>query len=382
MPVYSDMAGAMAGQFGGGQAVSQAAAKMNAPKPKSRARKRTSTRQVKPGEGQAQPQGPQQYQQTAHGGFDQTQGGMAEQYALQNQNKLTQQGEGSQFFDKTKSAYSQTGAAEDFQKAQAQGLAQQGAGEQQWNATQGQMNTAGASEQLAQDPGLGAYYDRAKTRTAGDINNQLAARGSFGSSAGVQQIGDAMVGLEAERANREADYRKEVAGQADTQRMSRLGLAGELAQGAQGMGLDRTRLGGELAGEAQTQQMGRLGQGQDAAGQVDQFGLDQTMAGFEMAMGAQDQAEGRQQTGFDQQMAMAGAESDIYGGAMGGEMALNQGNFDSAQAIGMGEGGEDLAASYNAKEQMKEAGNKIINTSLGTVKIAADVVTSLLGKKK
>lgn len=105
---------------------------------------------------------------------------------------------------------------------------------------------------------FGAYYDRAKTRTLGSMNDQAAARGVYGSSPTLNAIGDASAAIDSDRANREATYnlqRAQTAGAlgagADSSNMARYGLGGSLAQGADSM--EYNRLGGMMnaAGMAQ-----------------------------------------------------------------------------------------------------------------------------------
>lgn len=91
--------------------------------------------------------------------------------------------------------------------------------------------------QLPELPGLDPYYQRARERTAADVNKQIGARGMFGSSVGLDQLGNALGGLSAEQANREAQYAL------DRQR-------GQQSQ---------TGLMGQLAGQAQAAQQGRIG---------------------------------------------------------------------------------------------------------------------------
>lgn len=86
-----------------------------------------------------------------------------------------------------------------------------GAGEQQWAQSQGKFNQPTHAEQYwnqlqGQGPGLDPYYQHASQRLGGEMANQLAARGQYGSSAGMRQTGDALASLAAEQANREAQY--------------------------------------------------------------------------------------------------------------------------------------------------------------------------------
>jgi hypothetical protein len=63
-----------------------------------------------------------------------------------------------------------------------------------------------ARPELQNDAGLGLYYDNAQRRATETINRTLGARGAYGSSAADDQIAESTVNLNAERANREADY--------------------------------------------------------------------------------------------------------------------------------------------------------------------------------
>lgn len=119
------------------------------------------------------------------------------------------------------------------------------AGEQQWDAMKGQFNAPGAGQSsnnaqtmfdqyqgtqrnLPADAGLSGYYDNAVQHATGDINKQLASRGLFGSSEGLNQLGHATTDLRAEEANRNADYRLKT----DAANQAWTGLGGNLAGGA------------------------------------------------------------------------------------------------------------------------------------------------------
>lgn len=161
------------------------------------------------------------------------------------------------------------------------------------------------------DPNLGAYYDRAKARAADTINTELAARGAYGSSGGLGRLSDAMVGLEAERANREAQYgldraaelrgwqglRSETGAAADlndVRRSSeeRLWLSNLMDSALAGdeLALERVQTAGDLGFRAGDQALERFGQqteGQQAASQEE---LDRFEAGME-AVGQLDETE-------------------------------------------------------------------------------------------
>lgn len=73
-------------------------------------------------------------------------------------------------------------------------------------ATDGAANSAYGAFQNQSQPGLDPYYARAKERSQQSIDQAMAARGAYGSSAATQAIGNAFADLDAEQANREAQY--------------------------------------------------------------------------------------------------------------------------------------------------------------------------------
>lgn len=75
--------------------------------------------------------------------------------------------------------------------------------ESYWKQAQGQ------DPNLMMDPDLGAYYERAKKQTANSIAQSMAALGAYGSSATMDAQNNAFANLDAERANREAEYQLE-----------------------------------------------------------------------------------------------------------------------------------------------------------------------------
>lgn len=245
-------------------------------------------------------------------------------------------GVGEQWFNAAQTAYATPGQASQYWGGVQGQLAQPGAAEGYWQRNQGLLAGPTRSEQLAQDPGLGAYYDRAKERAGADINNQLAARGGFGSSAGMGLVGEAMTDLEAQRANREADYARAVAGQADQMRMQQLGLGGQLAGQAQADAMRRLGLGGQLAGAADSSDLARLNAGMAAASQAQ--GL-------------------RRQRGRDYMgdvFAPSQLQAGILGQGMEGMLAGDQALMESALAMALGIPREGLNQDYLNQAQHRE----------------------------
>lgn len=187
--------------------------------------------------------------------------------------------------------------------------------------------------------GLDPYYDRARQRQAATLDNQLAARGLSTSSGGIGLISDAMKDLNAEQANREADFNLRSIGEL----RSWEGLGGQLAGGAdaQSNAASQNELGwlqglGGLAGQADVQGMNRLNSGMSAANQAQQMEQDrwQQLLGNEMAMGDR----------------MSGMMGDAYGDMLSNDQAL----MEQSMNMNLGLGTEALNQDYNTSSQRKE----------------------------
>lgn len=185
-------------------------------------------------------------------------------------------------------------------------------GGQYWNQVAGKFNAPAANwsnradewyqqfkgqvPNMPDDAGLGGYYDEAKRRTSEDINSQLAARGLFGSSEGVGMLGEALTGLEAERANREADYRLRKT--AEDRMWQQLG--GGLARGG-----DLSEQG--MAG----QELAYLLGGANVAGAADRSDLARVLGGADVAFRGQGAREGRLGDRFNRTYGMGADTRDF-----------------------------------------------------------------------
>ncbi len=154
---------------------------------------------------------------------------------------LQQEGQREQFFDPT--LFEAPWAGEQA----AQGFIQQGA-PQAGLQNVAMQNYQQFQNQIGTDPGLGAYYDRAKGRLSADMNQQLAARGGYRGTVGAGMVGDALGGLEAQRAKEEADYmlNQQALGAQSAAQASQAMLGWTTGLGALGLGADasaRGRLG-------------------------------------------------------------------------------------------------------------------------------------------
>jgi hypothetical protein len=167
-----------------------------------------------------------------------------------------------------------------------QGLSGQSAASQYWNGVAGKFNYSGGPNRAAQayddlrgsrpdfqnDPGLSQDYDLAEKRATNKLNQEFAARGAYGSSVSQGQIAAAVSGLEAEKANREADYRlRNFAEQrAWGTAAGELGRGGDVTDlGQDQMGLSTMLGGSQVANAADNSEQGRAGlRGQLALGET------------------------------------------------------------------------------------------------------------------
>jgi hypothetical protein len=236
-----------------------------------------------------------------------------------------------------------------------------GVGEQWWNAAQGgyaapsnqERYLGGAMQALGNYQGvannaqgaynqfqrsapenLAPYYENAKRRTAESLGTNMASRGSYGSSAMNDQIGEAFTNLEAERANREGQYG-----------LSRAGMAGNLAQGAD----STSRMASQDA-------LGWLNSGQNWAQGAD-AGLYGRLNG---GMGAATTAEQlRRQRGrdyfndtFQMGNTMMGLTQDTYNSMMQNDASA----LDASMLMGTGLAREALNQGYRTQERHKADG--------------------------
>ncbi|RMG11328.1 MAG: hypothetical protein D6731_15725 [Planctomycetota bacterium] len=199
-------------------------------------------------------------------GWDQTSKGEGEQYFGLNQARWMAPGTGAQWWHSQGEKFNEPTKVEKFY-------------ENRYNAFQQPTNAQQFFDAFRQqDPGLGAYYERAKERQAADINQQMAARGGFGSSAAVDHLSQALTDLEAQRANREADYMlqqqalgAQLANQADLRNQALLGLGAQVAGQASNTALNRLGQAGQLALGVDAADLARLNAGMNAATNAQQL---------------------------------------------------------------------------------------------------------------
>lgn len=154
----------------------------------------------------------------------------------------------------------------------------------------------GAMPNIAAEPGFGAYFDNAKRRAQESINQTMAARGAYGSSAANDQTSRAFADLEGQRALKEADYN-----------LQRLGEQ----RAWQG-------LGGSLAGQADNNSLQRSQQEQSWVDMLNKMGIDASQLGLSRLNAGQDAAtsataaeRARGQDYFNNQLAQGDRIADL-----------------------------------------------------------------------
>lgn len=205
---------------------------------------------------------------------------------------LSKKGYGEQFFENTQGAYTDPSSYNKWYDKNASKYDQETAAQQHWQGVQGAYNQRNLSQNL------NPYYDRAFDRGAARVNQQMAARGMYGSSAATNQIGQLAADLGAEQANREGQYGLQLDA-ANRDWMSTMGQAAGMRDNNM---LDWLNAGGTAAFNETNQDMSRLNAGQAAA------------------TAAQQGREGRIGGIYDRQLGLANATAGVTGAI--GEQAI------------------------------------------------------------
>ena len=403
-------------------------------------------------------------QQTQMAGLDFTQPGAAEAYWNQvmgqfaqptqasqrweqNSGQLAEPGAGSQWWNQNQDFYNTQGFGQTTLQNLSSSLGGPSSTQDYWSQMAGQLRNPGMGEtfagsqldkysqgtpgvtnfstdayqqflqnrpEVSQDANLGKYYDEAERRGANKLNTQLAARGAYGSSVGVGELGNLFTGLEAEKANREADYYLRALGEqraweglggdmaqgadmgslrqsqnelgwmsglgnlattaqqegmqrwlaglsgsqaADATGLARAGMAGDMANQSEQLGLQRTQQGGQMAMNAGQEDLSRLLAGLQGAQGVDAGTLAQLLGGMQGANIAQGAQRQRGQDYFTNELMMGDRLSGIMGSGYGEMLGMDQEAFDTALAEMLGIGAEDLNQSQNNDAAAQAAAN-------------------------
>ncbi len=208
--------------------------------------------------------------------------------------------------------------------------------EQYWGQVSGQPARNRSAEQYDNGPQFGAYYDQAYTRGANKINDQLAARGMYGSSQGGQMLSDFGSSLEAQRANRESDFMAGLAQQADQTDLAQQMGRGSLASQASGAGLNRAA-GGIQAG---------LG--------LDNNERSDFSTGMAGATNAQTMREGRIRGSYEDLLKESAMTSGITGQAYGDMFSSDSQQFENFLSMALGIPREQLNQTLADEQARRE----------------------------
>lgn len=203
------------------------------------------------------------------------------------------------------------------------------------NRPQGTQNTQNFYDQymgnmpnINSDPGYGEYFQHAKDRSAESINQTMAARGAYGSSAANDQISRAFSDLDAQQAEKEADYN-----------LRRIGENRAWQS-----------LGGSLAGQADQNSLANASQTKDwenMLGQLglsaSQLGLSRTNAGMDAANAATAEKRNAGQDMFNNQQGMGDRLSENTMKSLMQMLGMDSEFFDKLQSGNLAAGNQAAA---------------------------------------
>lgn len=198
---------------------------------------------------------------------------------------------------------------------------------------------------IASDPGYGTFFQHAKDRTAESINQTLAARGAYGSSAANDQISRAYSDLDAQQAEKEADYNLRRLGE----QRAWQGLGGQLANTADNNSLNQSQ--DQRNWEQLLGQLGLSGS---------QLGLSRTNAGMDAANAASSEQSRVQQQNFDQEQSQGDRISNNTLKVLMQMLGMDSEFFDKLQSGNIAAGN---AAASNERTNAQDT-MSLLNTGL------------------
>jgi hypothetical protein len=191
-----------------------------------------------------------------------------------------------------------------------------------WNGVAGKYQSGGpgvsnrAEEAYQQFQGtqpanMSPYYDRQVQTGTNDINRQLASRGMYGSTVGMNQLGNSIGGIRAQQAKDEAGYQLQRGQLAGT-----LGAGADLSSRGQAQSqLDWTKGLGDLAHTADADQLARQAQIADIGKNADTYHTNMLGLGNDAAKNAEqlrhDRIFGTEDRLFNEDTANAAADTSV-----------------------------------------------------------------------
>jgi hypothetical protein len=283
--------------------------------------------------------------------------GAAELYYGNNQDAYQTPGQTEQWWNRNQGQFGTPGMGEGYAAGAVSrygdGRNPQGSNYQQETYRQFQ----GDRPDISADAGLDPYYEHARKMGSEALNNQMAARGGFNSSAATDQLGNLYSSLGADQANREAQYHLQRLG--EQRAWDQLG--GQLAGGldanslAQSQNqLEWTTALGNIANMGQQDWLQRMNAGMGGAGNADTAMLNRLNAGMGAANTAQQNQMGRAQQLFASQLGLGNALSGIAGQDYNSLLGQDQSLMDASMAAEMGLGSEALNQDYRTQQRIKD----------------------------
>lgn len=266
---------------------------------------------------------------TAPHGWDQSQPGQVEQMWGNNQ-ALWFQSPQLDWVDAQQGKFENPWQGEQQVSGMLGSFANPGAGQQYWNGAQGEFNRMGSglgagytgpnNAQAAFDmtkgmlpgsmqPKFDAHYDRMSQKAMSNVNSQSAARGAYGSSAGLNGAIGAGLDIEAQRAKAHTDFmladsanqrawQDTLGTQGRNADLTGLDTFGSKLEGAK-FGLDKFKAGGEMAFEAEQMDYDKKKSQAELAFDLDGATRDRLGAGIETAFESSDRRRGQVKDAFD-----------------------------------------------------------------------------------
>jgi hypothetical protein len=187
---------------------------------------------------------------------------------------------------------------------------------------------------IATEPGYGSYYDNAVKNTLGSLNTELAARGAYGSSVGLGQVGKSVTDLRSQQAKAKEEAQYNLDRLAEQRQWDTLG--GSLARNS-----DLTRQGnldttGTLANNASQSRMAGLIGGANSAVAAGNERMNGLVNGIGGAVNVDQSRTNRIQTALDignrETSANEQTIGDIFQKLISGDEALTDAEYTALVA--------------------------------------------------
>lgn len=196
-----------------------------------------------------------------------------------------------------------------------------GSGEQFWNQIAGTFNQKAGPQQQQFDK----YWDRATDKAVGSAESAAAARGSYGSSAQLNNVGNVIADMNANRARDQSQFSL----QDSANQRAWTQTFGDLAFGANSEGLNNA-----LA--------------------MDKAQLDRLMAGYTAATGAEQMRRNQINDTFNHNRAFMNDALNFAGSQYGGIFDSDANLLGAAQNASLGQGANAVATAQNNRNQMRD----------------------------